>query len=326
MATPTPDFVMINNYLIDVAIREDHVFENDVTDNPVESGGTISDNIRPRPIRVTMDGIVSNSPLGNIATSRRTFAGPLSTGQASVQEAYALLLAVWNAREPVAIRTSLGTFERMALLSLSIPRDAKTGDALHFTAQFQQIQVVSNNRIRTRTSLRPGAGGGKRDRGPQPTVARSERLILWRKGRPPGGVSRITEVEVIYYIEDNSPEATRLKSTSSVTGVVGLGKYYHADKKTLLDNNELIALQKDLERDRRLKIPEVGRNADNRAATSDLIDGRLFSKNGNLYVTQTPFNNMSEAARRPPVDAPNFSGAPNFNPSRAGTLGSLSSF
>jgi len=50
--------------------------------------------------------------------------------------------------DTVTIRTSLGTFEKMALVSLNVPRDASTGEALHFTAQFQQVQFATNKRVR----------------------------------------------------------------------------------------------------------------------------------------------------------------------------------
>lgn len=145
-------FVMINDFLIDVALTETHEFEADVTEYPVESGSSISDNIRSKPIMVTMEGLVSNSPLEEIAKYRIAPAEP-------VADAYAMLLDVRDKREPVTIRTSLGTFENMALQSLSIPRDGSRGDALRFTAKFQQIQTVTNVRgKRLRTSI----PGGKR--------------------------------------------------------------------------------------------------------------------------------------------------------------------
>ncbi len=184
---PNPtQYVMINNYLIDVSIKEGHAFDAEVTDFPVESGSSFSDNIRKKPITVMMEGLVSNKPIGDIIDKRRSAGAPatnfstLSIVDNHAQEAYAVLLAVWGVGEPVTIRTSLGTFERMALTSLNVPRDAQTGDVLYFTASFQQIQVVTNERIRKRTATRTGK---KRDLGPQPGVEKNQPLIIWNKGR-----------------------------------------------------------------------------------------------------------------------------------------------
>src|SRR5688572_28114694 len=130
MSQAKQQFAMINNYLIDVSVKEDHSFESDVTDFPAESGASFSDNIRPKPIRITMEGIVSDTPIGEMVGNRPQTAPVTTPAQADEsahvisQVAYTKILEVWNKREPVTIRTSLGTFERMALVSLSVPRDA----------------------------------------------------------------------------------------------------------------------------------------------------------------------------------------------------------
>lgn len=147
----TATFVMINDFLIDVSISESHEFEAEVTDYPVESGANISDNIRSKPIVITMEGIVSNSPLQPLADFR------VPQNADPTTEAYKMLIDVRDKREPVTIRTSLGTFTSMALQSLSIPRDGSLGDALRFTAKFQQIQTVTNKRSK-RVAVPNGKG------------------------------------------------------------------------------------------------------------------------------------------------------------------------
>ena len=281
---PPVEFVMINNYLIDVSVKEDHSFTADVTDYPVESGGSLSDNIRPKPITVTIEGIVSNSPLGEITTSRRTFAGPLATGQASTAEAYALLLAVWNGREPVTIRTSLGTFERMALTSLSIPKSKESGDALHFTAAFQQITLVTNAeyRVATRTSI-PN-GGKKRDRGSQASDTRALKFIIWRKGRPPGS----------YYIYDT--QVVWFQSQSTGPGRQDSMDYYHPDGDggfagSVLTSPEHAAFEKDMARD-------LSDAADaKRAAGGDAVLSKLTYLQQKGYVKTPP--STSTLSRKP---------------------------
>jgi len=167
--------IMIGTYVIDASITESHVYESQVTEFPVEQGSAISDNIRPKPIMVTIEGIVSDTPIGKMIDQRNAEHGDsafLPTTDAATAkargdaqsapstDALAAMLAIRDARQPVSITTSLANFENMALINLEVPRDVTTGSALRFTATFQQITIVTNQRVLVRTSTartsRPG--------------------------------------------------------------------------------------------------------------------------------------------------------------------------
>ncbi len=140
----------IDGFLLDCLLSDSHAYESDVTEFPVESGSTISDNIRNKPLVVTMDCFVSNSPLGLLDVSAP---GPLigpkplnTRGNSPPDTALALMLKIRDNRLPVTIRTSLSTYKDMALKSLTIPREGGRGDDLRFTAVFTQIELVTNKR------------------------------------------------------------------------------------------------------------------------------------------------------------------------------------
>src|SRR5690606_1988974 len=101
-------------------------------------------------IVVTLEGIVSDTPIGTLAALRGEDVRPSD-------DAFARLLAIRDAREPVTIETSLRVFENMVLQSLSVPRSAQTGDALRFRATFQQIQLVTNERTMIEVAVPRGA-------------------------------------------------------------------------------------------------------------------------------------------------------------------------
>ena len=161
--------ILIGSYQIDAAISESHQFESDITEFPVEQGSAISDNIQSKAIMVTIEGIVSDTPIGLIATLRNQQAAssdflPVSDPKqalAAVQgstflpsvDARTALLAIRDARVPITIATSIRTYENMALQSLTIPVDASTGAALRFTAVFKQIIIVTNLRTTVRTTV-----------------------------------------------------------------------------------------------------------------------------------------------------------------------------
>src|SRR5262249_25238178 len=49
--------------------------------------------------------------------------------------------------------SSLRRFENMVMTSLSVPRNAQTGAALRFSATFQQVVFVTNNRTTVRVAV-----------------------------------------------------------------------------------------------------------------------------------------------------------------------------
>ncbi len=140
--------IMIDGYTIDAAISEDHSFDADVTDHPVETGADITDNIQAKPIQVTIDALVSDTPIGPLQASRDN-----DGNDPPSRNAYATMLAIRDQRKTVTITTSLAVFENMALTSLSVPRNAQNGEALRFKAVFKQIRFITNLRTTVRVAV-----------------------------------------------------------------------------------------------------------------------------------------------------------------------------
>lgn len=157
--------ITIGDYVIDAALSEDHTFDSEVTTHPVERGSNITDHIRKLPISVTIEGIVSDTPVGRAGVVRSGVAALQEEGLIETQtfssEALDALLAVRDRAEPVTITTSLKVYSNMALERLSVPKDAATGAALRFTATFVEIRIVENKRTRVRTAVPRGRGKGR---------------------------------------------------------------------------------------------------------------------------------------------------------------------
>jgi hypothetical protein len=161
--------ITINDFAIDAALREEHSFESEVTQFPVEDGADITDHVRTLPKVVTIEGVVSDTPLGKAAVARAGVNALIEDGliepTTASADALAALTEIHEAREPVTITTSLRLYENMVMESLTIPRDAETGAALRFTATFRQIVIVANQRVRVRVAV--PRGKGKRSLGHQ---------------------------------------------------------------------------------------------------------------------------------------------------------------
>lgn len=149
--------LIIDGYEIDIAETEEHAFENEITEHPVESGSDITDHVRARAIVLTVEGIVSDTPLEALARRRNelTTVGGEAYAKPS-EEAFARLLEINDTREPITIETSLRVYTNMVLERLNAPRNAGTGDALRFSATFRQIRLVTNERTTILVSVPRG--------------------------------------------------------------------------------------------------------------------------------------------------------------------------
>lgn len=140
--------IQIDDLIVDIAINEEHSFENEVTDHPVESGGNVTDNTIDKPLQITIHGLVSNTPLKQTGLLFATEENPLPADTARDK-----LLALKKSRKPITVVDSLGTWPNMVLEKLAIPRNAKTGDALEFTASFKELVIGTNERTVVAVSL-----------------------------------------------------------------------------------------------------------------------------------------------------------------------------
>lgn len=142
--------------VIDATMQETHSAGSEVTEHPVEVGSDITDHVRPKPIEVRIDGIVTNAPLQTDLLSAALGASPLAPGLALAnaaalaligkaeftKDAYNTLRRIRDNAVLVVLNTAYEAYENMVMSDLQIVRDQHTGDALHFTATFRQIVIV----------------------------------------------------------------------------------------------------------------------------------------------------------------------------------------
>lgn len=123
-------------FALDVSREEVHELSAETTDHPVEEGSDVTDHIRERPFRLTVDGIVSAAPIGGEIDPRRPI------------DAWEALVALFEARAPLTVDTGLALYERMVLLRAPANRSAITGGELSVRLEFQQIRTVQSQSVR----------------------------------------------------------------------------------------------------------------------------------------------------------------------------------
>lgn len=162
----------IGEVTLDASFSQAHGLEADVTDHPVEDGSDISDNHRAKPKIVQIVGQVSDSPIqtGFPLQTAISSVGSLIAGDDPVQAAWDTFNRYFDDSELITISTSLREYQKCMIVSLSVPRDAKTGKVLRFTLNVKQIRVVTTASttlipVADTTTGKKGEEGKKKSRG-----------------------------------------------------------------------------------------------------------------------------------------------------------------
>ena len=157
----------------DASLDETHTKNNQVTSRPVEVGANVSDNIRPLPKQLEINGIVSDFPIAFLAGS--TAASPVAQGGGVNQdttpstetadrakEAYDELERIMDQGVLVKVITSLRTYENMAISGFSAIRNAQNGNVLNANLTFIEVIRVETETAEAPVRRRPDKGQNKK--------------------------------------------------------------------------------------------------------------------------------------------------------------------
>ncbi len=150
-----PILSQIETIVLDASINEQHNGTNDITEHPVEVGSNITDHIRPKQDTLSIEAMITNTPMNpsqqrRVVTSRgvkldTTSVGDIPRGAVGfAEQGYNDLRALKEACQLITVVTSLRTYHDMAIESLGVPRSASSGDALIFSMNFRQVRFVTN--------------------------------------------------------------------------------------------------------------------------------------------------------------------------------------
>lgn len=167
MSTGKPRRVIIDDggktpIEIHATIAEKHTGKVALTRFPVE--GSPVDHSREEPEQISIEGVVSNTPLSlveqsaaGLVTSIKNEASTISKllrgdpgkgaprANGLAQDALRDLLELKSARRTVTVSGPLRRYANMVLTSFEYARDSKMGDALRFTCTFEQVRFASTS-------------------------------------------------------------------------------------------------------------------------------------------------------------------------------------
>lgn len=128
----------------------------DVTAYPVENGSNISDNVRIKNNKLTLSGIITETPLA----LRGDMLSSAGVNGSRCSQAISYLDEILEARQPILVCTEHRQFENMILTGINY--EYKTESALQFDLEFEQIRLVSyatTNTIAVKTASPKSTGG-----------------------------------------------------------------------------------------------------------------------------------------------------------------------
>lgn len=156
---------MIGDVIVDSARVETIEYRAKVTDHPVESRKAISDHIYEDPLRITIEGSISDSslkfmnifemPLQNnslekIGNNLKSLL-PFNAMDKPSQKAYEVLRQYFKDKKLLNVICKLGVFHDMVIEEFRPVNDENTGEQLQFTAQLKHIKFAC---VRTQKSTR----------------------------------------------------------------------------------------------------------------------------------------------------------------------------
>lgn len=177
MAAPVIKTLIDETIELDVTLSAQHNGSVEVTKHPVEEGADPTDHARELPDRLSMEALVTNTPL--FAPASRSSA-PGEAGYS--QKVLGQLRALKKSRKLVKVRAGHRTYENMMLTTLNVPEDSKVADAVRMSLTFEEVRFVKSERVRlesvTKTPEAPLKKIDKGKKAPETPPAEQNQTVM----------------------------------------------------------------------------------------------------------------------------------------------------
>lgn len=188
----------LNAVIFDAEISSKHESSAEVTDHAVERGQDVSDRVRPNPDTVSIEAMVTNTPLAappsqaeGITASFQAVQLVAEGRQISVtvlrfserfdraRSVDAVMRALQKSGTLVRIHTSLRDYEDMAITRFTADRDAATASALPVVLEARAVRLVDTQLVQVPEPVER-RGRTRRDRGGQAATETRRQSVLAR--------------------------------------------------------------------------------------------------------------------------------------------------
>jgi hypothetical protein len=172
--------VLEQNFEVDCSVSEQYEHTADITSNPVERGLDVNDHYNPRPVRITLEMVHSDSPIkisnlvsGLVTNAGQTIGANVIGGGAGrivggvgasygfgalaslvtkqslnrSQTAYQQFVNMMNNGSVFTLITGLDVYPDMMVENITVNRVRNTGKALSFSVTAKRIRFVNSEEI-----------------------------------------------------------------------------------------------------------------------------------------------------------------------------------
>lgn len=142
--------VKIDTVELDAAITEKHSAAVEITKHPIEEGANPTDHARLLPFQISVDGMLTNTPLGAELRASRGVTSNAATSTGAVgaagpaQRSMAALEKIRTDRRAVTVVSDFRTYSNMLITKIDVPRDAKNGESIRFSISMEEIRFVKS--------------------------------------------------------------------------------------------------------------------------------------------------------------------------------------
>ena len=120
----------------DLTREESHQRGSQVTDHPVEGGGLVNDHVQAEPFRLSLEVLISATPLGGVASE-----------PGRVVDAHQYLTGLHASGLPMRVVTSLADYGSMVMTGYQTRVNRDTGETLVASLEFKEIRFVRAERV-----------------------------------------------------------------------------------------------------------------------------------------------------------------------------------
>lgn len=143
--------------VVDATLTEKHTSAVEITKYPVEDGISPSDHAREAPDGLQIEGVITNTPVD--AQSRTSRGVTEDRGQSSgrpgggdyANKQLSTLREMKSARGALTVFGPWRSYDSMVMTRLEYARDARMGDAVRFSATFEQVRFVTSQTVKLKT-------------------------------------------------------------------------------------------------------------------------------------------------------------------------------
>ena len=160
-------FVLSNGMTIqpDTCTAIGHGATAEATVHPVEDGSSIADHVIKKPLSLSLTTTWTPRPVDESYQPQGADRG---------LEAFQILVATLQARQPIQIYTDGQVYDNMILQSVSMPRAFEDGDGRVINVDCQQIQIVSGSTVKIKVSRAGGFKGKAQKKKTNITLTRGQ--------------------------------------------------------------------------------------------------------------------------------------------------------